>query len=121
MSEGEYINGKKWNEKGYDNKGNIIYEIKNGVRNFEIKIKDSRFDSEKMRIIYEKNYLNKKGIKKGKEYNFFNQLLYEGEFLNGERNGNGKVFYNDGKLKFEGEYLKWKKNGKAKEYNNNGK
>ena len=55
---------KKWNEKGYDNKGNIIYEIENGEINFEIKIKDSRFDSMKMRIIYEKNYLNKEGKKK---------------------------------------------------------
>jgi len=55
---------KKWNEKGYVNKGNIIYEIENGEINFEIKIKDSRFDSMKMRIIYEKNYLNKEGKKK---------------------------------------------------------
>ena len=122
MSEGEYLNGKKWNEKGYDNKGNIIYEIKNGVRNFEIKIKDSRFDSEKMRIIYEKNYLNNKGFKKGKEYNFYNQLLYEGEFLNGERNGKGKEYddYN-GKLMYEGEFIDGKRNGKGKEYNDEGK
>ena len=121
MSEGEYINGKKWNEKGYDNKGNIIYEIKNGERNFEVKIKDSRFDSEKMRIIYEKNYLIKKGIKKGKEYNFFNQLLYEGEFLNGERNGNGKEYSDyDGTLIYEGEFFDGKRNGKGKEYNDKG-
>ena len=28
--EGEYFNGKKWNGKGYDKYGNIIYELKDG-------------------------------------------------------------------------------------------
>ena len=28
--EGEYLGGKKWNGKGYDRDGNIIYELKNG-------------------------------------------------------------------------------------------
>ena len=28
--EGEYLFNKKWNGKGYDEEGNIIYELKNG-------------------------------------------------------------------------------------------
>ena len=28
--EGEYLYEKKWNGKGYDYKGNIIYELNNG-------------------------------------------------------------------------------------------
>ena len=28
--DGEYLNDKKWNGKGYDEHGNIIYELKNG-------------------------------------------------------------------------------------------
>ena len=31
LYEGEYRCGKKWNGKVYDDKGNIIYEIKNGT------------------------------------------------------------------------------------------
>ena len=28
--EGEFLFGKKWNGKGYDPKGNKVYELKNG-------------------------------------------------------------------------------------------
>jgi len=28
--EGEYLNGEKWQGKGYDAKGNIIYELNEG-------------------------------------------------------------------------------------------
>ena len=28
--EGEYLNGKKWNGKGYNDKNQIIYELKEG-------------------------------------------------------------------------------------------
>ena len=31
--EGEYLNDKIWNGKGYDKKGNIKYEFINGIRN----------------------------------------------------------------------------------------
>ena len=74
--EGEYFYGRKWNGKGYDKKGNILYELKNG-----------------------KGY-----IKEYEEDE--NYLLFEGEYINGERNGKGKDYdiYN-AKLKFEGEYL----------------
>ena len=29
--EGEYLYNKKWNGKGYDEYGNIIYELNNGI------------------------------------------------------------------------------------------
>ncbi len=38
MFEGEVINGKKWNGKGYDKKGNIIKEFINS------KVKIKRYD-----------------------------------------------------------------------------
>ena len=28
--EGEYLRGKRWNGKGYDQSNNVIYELKNG-------------------------------------------------------------------------------------------
>ena len=76
--EGEYLFYRKWHGKGYDENGNIIYEIKNGKG--------------KAREYYNGYY-----------YNQF--LLYEGEYLDDTRNGKGKEFDNDGKLIFEGEYL----------------
>ena len=90
--EGEFLYNKKWNGKGYDENGNIIYELKNGTG----KIKE---------------YNDK----------FFCSLIYEGECLNGKRNGKGKEYYSDGKISFEGEYLNGKRNGKGKEYDSEGK
>ena len=29
--EGEYLNGRKWNGKGYDINNNLEYELKNGI------------------------------------------------------------------------------------------
>ena len=124
LFEGEYLKDKKWNGKGYNKKGYIIYEIKNGKGN----IKDYKYDGQ---LLYEGEYLNGKRNGKGKEYydkenNLDNlrrrviikrnviKLLYEGEFLNGKRNGKGKEFYSNKKIKFEGEYLngnRW--NGKG--------
>ena len=57
LFEGEYKNGKKWNGKGYDLNGNIVYELNNGKG-------------------YIKQY-NYRG----------NRLSFEGYFLNGEKNG----------------------------------
>ena len=82
--EGEYLNDLKWNGKGYDGHGNIIYTLTNQING------------------------------KGKEYDLDGNLKFEGEYLNGKRNGNGKEYYENGNLKFEGEYLnnlKW--NGKG--------
>ena len=80
--EGEYKKNKKWNGKGYDFKGNIKYEIKNG--NGKI-------------IEYYDYYLKEK-------------IKFVGELLNGEISGFGKeYFYKTGKIEFEGEYKHGKK------------
>ena len=76
---------KTYNGKGYDKKGNVIYEIING---------------------------NGKGAEYD-EYN--RKLIFEGEYLNGKRNGKGKEYDKDGELIFEGEYLNGFRNGKRKE------
>ena len=87
--EGEYLNGRKWNGKGY-NKYNIqMFEIKNG--NAHIK----------------------------ENIDFSSELIFEGEYLNGEKNGKGIEYYYGSKIKkFEGEYFNGKEwNGKG--YNQN--
>ena len=95
--EGEYIFNKKWNGKGYDEKGNIIYELKNGNG----KVKEYNNDN---KLIFEGEYLNGKRWKgKGKEYNKDGRLIFEGEYLNGKRwNGNVKEYDYDGTIKFNG-------------------
>ena len=130
--EGEYFNDKKWNGKGYDIKGNIAYELKNG--NGCIK---EYFESGKLKCKYE--YLN--GEKNGKEYKYnedgdiecekqylngklnglfkMNNLCsgVEYEYLNDYKNGKGKIFYKDDKYLFEGEYAQGMKI-RGKEYIN---
>ena len=96
--EGEYLYGKKWNGKGYDENGNIVYEIINGNG----KVKEYWDDDE---LIFEGEYLNGKRSGKGKEYYYNGILSFEGEYLNGKRNGKGKEYNNEGKLMFEGEFL----------------
>ena len=96
--EGEYLSERNWNGKGYDEKGNLIYELING--NGKIKEYNNDFNQ----IIFEGEYLNGNRNGKGKEYNNEGQLIYEGEFLNGQRNGKGKEYQN-GQLIFEGEFL----------------
>ena len=86
--------------KGYDQKGNIIYELDNG--NGAIKI---YYYSN----IFEGKYLNGQRNGKGKEYNDNGKLFFEGEYINDERNGKGKEYSNNGKLIFEGDYLDNKK------------
>ena len=101
--EGEYLFDKKWNGKGYDENGNIIYELINGNG----KIKEyyyEEFDD------YKKHY---------NRYNYEDYLVFEGKYLNGKKNGEGKEYKND-KLIFEGNYLNGERNGKRKEYNEYG-
>ena len=105
--EGEYIINK-YNGKGYDEDGNIIYELKNGNG----KVKEYKFNGD---LAFEGEYLNGERNGKGKEYYDNGKLKFEGEYLNGERHGKGKEYYKDGKLEFEGEYLYgFKINGKTK-------
>ena len=100
--EGEFLFNNKYNGKGYDENGNLIYELKNG--NGKVKEFDNNF-----KIIFEGEYLSGKRNGKGKEYNYNGKLKFEGEYLNGKRNGKGKEYDYNGKLLYEGEYLDNKK------------
>jgi len=119
--EGEYLYDKIWNGKGYDEDGNIIYEIINGKgKGIEYYNHLTYDDSKRVnpRIIYEGEYLNGTRNGKGRDYDINSKLTFEGEYLNGKR-WNGKItVYSDPakKLLFEGELLNGKKNGKGKEY-----
>ena len=59
MIEGEYLNGKRWNVKGYNKKGIIEFEIKNGNG----KGKDYSYEG---KLIFEGEYLKKKKVEKEK-------------------------------------------------------
>ena len=76
--EGEYIFDQKLCGKGYDLKGNILYELEKG--------KGFINDNEKNKIIVfsGENLTEKKleGIIKGKEYDYNGNLLFEGEYSN---------------------------------------
>ena len=109
--EGEYKYGKKWNGKGYDIDGNIIYELNNGKSKGYIKLLN--FLDYHMFLKYEGEILN--GDKNGyfKEYDFLGNIFFEGEYKNGKKNGKGKEYYSNN-LIFEGEYLyDWRIKGKA--------
>ena len=105
--EGEYLEGKKWNGKGYNINGNIDFEIKNGKGN----IKKYNDISD---IYFEGEYINGKINGKGKEYNCNYTLKFEGEYINGKRDGKGKGYYENGKLEFEGTFSKGEKKWKCK-------
>ena len=82
--EGEYLYNKKWNGKGYDENGNIIYELING--NGKVK---EYYSGGKLK--FEGEYLNGKRNGKGKEYNLFTgELEYEGEYRKGIKIKNEK-------------------------------
>ena len=74
---GEYLFNKKWNGKGYNESGDIIYEINNGNGS-------TRQYDDNGELKYEGGYLNGKRSGKGKEY-VAGKLKFEGEFLNGKR------------------------------------
>ena len=68
----------KYNGKGYDENGNIIYELKNGNG----KVKEYYHN----KLIFEGEYLNgQRWNGKGKEYNYNGELEFEGEYLNGKK------------------------------------
>ena len=77
--EGEFLYDKKWNGKGYDENGNIIYELMNG--NGKVK----EYNSINSELEFEGEYLNGKRHGKGKEYDFDDKLLFAGDYLNGKR------------------------------------
>ena len=80
--DGDYLNGKRWNGKIYNEKFDSIYELKNG-RGF---IKEYYDNNE---LNFEGYYIN--GVKhgKGKEYYDNGKLQFEGEYFV-EKNGLGK-------------------------------
>ena len=123
--EGDYLNGDRWNGKGYNIKGINYFEIKYG------KGKEKDIEAYKGYLIFEgeyflngilkvQNYFNTESLLDkwdGKLMEYQNgELIFEGDYLNGKRwNGKGKEYFKN-KLLFEGEYLNGEKNGKGKEY-----
>ena len=67
--EGKFKDNMEWEGKGYNNNGDLEYELKDG------NIKD-------------------KNNGKYKQYSFDGNLEYEGEILNGQKNGYGKEYNN---------------------------
>ena len=137
--EGEYLNGKIWNAKGYisnydDNNGNNGNNIKIDFELKEGKGLIKEYDN-KDKLIFEGEYLNGQRNGKGKEYNYQGDLMFEGDYLNGLK-WNGKVYdsnkeknyeLKEGKgyikeyfdyIIFEGEFSNGKRNGHGKEYIN---
>jgi len=115
--EGEYLFNKKWNGKGYDENGNIIYELKNGSG------KGKEYDVFG-NLEFEGEYLN--GKKWNGEINIYNKkngnLRFQGKLLNGKKNGKGIVYDSDssyGGVIFAGEYLNGKKHGYGRKYAGN--
>ena len=101
--EGGFLYNKKWNGKGYDEDGNIIYELINGNG----KVKEYYDDNSSLK--FEGEYLNGKKNGKGRDYFIHGMRNFEGEYLNGKRNGLGIEHDFLGKLSFEGEYLNGKR------------
>ena len=114
--DGEYLFDKKWNGKGYDENGNLVYELKNG--NGKVKEYYNDDTSKSIKLEFEGKYFNGKRCGRGKEYycNSYNKLSFEGFYFNDKRIGNGKEFDYHGSIIFEGEYLKGKRSGYGKEY-----
>ena len=74
INDGEFLYNKKWNGKGYDEEGNIIYELINGTG----KVKEYDYEN---KLIFEAEYLD--GIKwNGKVKINFDNFKFEGEWLN---------------------------------------
>ena len=76
--EGKYLFDKKFEGKGFDETGKVIYKLKNGNG----KVKEYKNGN----LIFEGEYLNGKRNGKGKEFDeFFGKIIFEGEYLNGKR------------------------------------
>ena len=76
--EGKYLFDKKFDGKGFDENGKVIYELKNGNG----KVKEYKNGN----LIFEGEYLNGKRNGKGKEFDeLFGKILFEGEYHEGKR------------------------------------
>ena len=95
--EGEFLYNRKYNGKGYDKNGNIVYELING--NGKVKEYNNggilQFDGE---------YINGQRYGKGKEYYYYGELHFEGEYINGKLKGFGKEYNEKGEVIYEGLY-----------------
>ena len=78
MFEGEFINDKCWEGKGYDLMNNIAYELKEGKGIFKEYNNNGK-------LLLECEYLNGQKNGKGKEYNKDGRLKFEGEYINGQK------------------------------------
>ena len=111
---GIYKSGKRWDGNGYDNSGQLLYQLKNGCGYVK------EYNDEGI-LIFEGKYINGVRFGEGKEYNEEKELIFEGTYINGKRSkGKGKDFNLSGGLKYEGEYSNGEWDGKGKEYENNG-
>ena len=79
--EGIYIFDRKYEGKGYDENGNVAYELKKGNG----KIKEYGIHNGKLVIIFEGEYRNGRRHGKGREYDRNGKLVYEGQYINGKR------------------------------------
>ena len=128
LFEGIYLNDIEWIGTIYDNRGEIIDNLKNDING-----KGKEYYRNE--IIFDGEYLN--GIRngKGKEYYIYHNLLFKGEYLNDKKwegkgyniikdevyelkDGKGliKEYFIDNTLKFEGQYSNGEKNGNGKEF-----
>ena len=98
LFEGEYKDGKRWNGKGYNPGGNVLYELKNGKGYVQ-----EVYDNNKLKLECEYLWGEKNG--KIKQYNCDGRLQFEGYALNGKINGKGKEYDDFRNIMFEGEYL----------------
>ena len=106
LFEGEYHNGKRWNGKGYDANGNVVYELKDG--------KGYVKEYYEGKLYFECEYVNGEKNGKGKDYGL---NKYEGEYLNGKRNGKGKYLDSNNKVYFDGIFFNgFMKKGKLYNY-----
>ena len=106
--EGEYLFGKKGNEKDNDKDENI-YELYND---------DWLINEFSYKLVGQYSYGAIKGEIKELYYN--DKILIKGYYINAKKNGKGKHYDRDGNLEFEGEYL-YNRKRKGKEYYKNGK
>ena len=110
--EGEFLDGKRWNGNGYDNKGNKVYDLKNG-KGYVIEYHNNN------KILFEGNYVN--GEKNGfiKEYDYSGNIKFEGEYVNGKRNGKGKEYIYRENSFFPSIFFDSKNNNEENEIHNN--
>ena len=130
--EGDYLFDEKFNGKGYDENGNIKYELINGNGKVIMYYKDSlRFEGELLKgrkngkgklykkdiLILDSDYKDGEPNGKTKLYDLKGNLLYDGDFKDGLKDGMGKE-YRGGQLIYEGGFKVALWSGMGKNYVN---